>query len=96
MSVESVRRTVTAGHSSVLFPASAPWTLSVSPESGGTATVEVTVTPREVWKLNESLALWHQLDDDPIDTVALYAFPSPVVAIRVTAITEDAVMELVA
>lgn len=92
----TLTRTVTAGSSSVLFPAGAPWTLSVSPESGGEATVEVTVTPYATWKLNEALAVWHALDDEPISDTTLYAFPSPVVAIRVTAVTENAAMELCA
>jgi hypothetical protein len=96
MILESVRRVVAAGTSSVLFPTAAPWTLSVVPESGGTATVDVTATPRELWKLNESLAVWHALDDEPIDAATLYAFPGPVVAIRVTATTENAVMEIAA
>lgn len=96
MSLQSDRRVIAAGTSNVFFLGAAPWTLSVVPESGGTATVDVTATPRDVWKLNESLAVWHALDDEPIDAATLYAFPGPVLAIRVTATTENAVMELAA
>jgi hypothetical protein len=90
MPTNSIQRTtVAAGESETLIPGDAPWSLSVAPGAGGTATVSVTLSePTDVG------ALWHTLDDAPISEAKLYMVPGPVAAIKVLATTEDADVEL--
>ena len=87
----AIRTTVPADEAVILTPRSAPWSLSVSPGSGGTAAVAVTVSDPA-----DPAAVWHPLDDDPLTAATLYAFPGPVAGIRISATTADAVAELIA
>lgn len=87
----AIRTTIPADESVVLVPRGAPWSLSVTPGEGGSATVEVTVGDPA-----DAAATWHPLDLLPLTTAKLYLFPGPVAGVRISATTAPATAELMA
>lgn len=88
------RLTLEAGAVAVADPGGAPWTLAVTPESGATVTVEVSVSPPHVIGADGSGATWFALGE-PISAAALVVFPGPVTALRLRAADAGATIELV-
>ena len=86
----SDRHTVAAGAALTLYPAAAaPWSLSVVPATGGSALVELSLSP-----VGAASPLWHTLGTASAPAGEWYTFLAPVVAIRVTASAAAAVVEL--
>lgn len=90
----AIRTTVLADAAVILTPRAAPWTLSVAPGDGGTVTLEVSATPAAQLGPDGTSAAWHALGE-PLTEAALLVFPGPVVAVRVTASSAAAGVELV-
>jgi len=87
----AIRTTVAAGESVVLTPRRAPFSLSVVPGDGGSATAAVTASDP-----TDPAATWHDLAEAAATEATLYAFPSPVTGVRVSATDAAATVELVA
>lgn len=94
MSKRQESHLIPAGASLILAPGSAPWTLSVAPGDGGAVTLEISATPAAQLGPAGAAAAWHALGE-PLTESALLVFPGPVVAVRVTASSAAAVVELV-
>lgn len=88
-SVSTRRLSVPAGHAVVLRPERLPWSLSVVPGAGGTALAEVTAS---LPSTELDSCVWHELG--VAGSKMLYCWKWPVSAVRVSAMTADAVVEL--
>lgn len=86
------RLTVPAGQAVVLRPGRPGFSLSVVPVAGGTALVEITASPSD---LAPDACTWHALDIAQSGAM-LYMVPGPVSALRISATTQAAAVELVA
>ena len=84
------RHTVPAGTVLELYPSGAPWTLSLSPGSGGTAQAHLCA----FMSIADASRVWHPLFDAPVSAASLASFPGPVACVRITATTANAVAEL--
>lgn len=85
----ATRSTAPAGDALILHPLSAPWSLSVIPGAGGSASVDVTLSDPQ-----SASPVWHALDSQVFEVARLYIFPAPVAAVRVNATGADAQTEL--
>ena len=82
------RITVAAGGLALIDPTGAPWSLSVSPAAGATATVRVSTTPEVLIDPAQPLAaggaVWHVIGDYTEAELIVFSGPATAVLVQAT------------